>query len=168
MPSTYANLMRNGKQSFNCAVSVVGNQILVSPYFGTPGPSSPLLCRFSPTQFTERTSNISITIPNTCSFGQSSIQADPNLLLLSVGLQYLSPTNMQVVFGYNISDTADYDKVATVLPANATTPTSIAAPTAIAASLLATNPIVWLGKLLWLRSSNVWTAAVYPFNYRQV
>lgn len=156
MPSTYLNLMRHGKESFNCAVTFASHVITVAPYIGTIGAASPLLARFSPSQ-TSEVVGANITFNWTgATFGLGS---DVTGISLHVGLQYINSTTMRIVLAYQPTNAVDRQD--TVLPANATLSSSLAASTA-----LQNGPIVWLGMIYRLeRVAGAWVFTNALFSY---
>lgn len=154
MPSSYLNLMRHGKESFNCRVTISGSVITVSPYVGAASAASPLLARFTPDKASEVVADLSFD------WGAATWGIpDVNGITLNVGLQYISAGAMQVVA--SVQPAANViDVNATVLAANATITGQVAAPT------VRTDSIVWLGRVVNLsRAAGTWvfTSAVFVY-----
>ena len=150
MSSFLSNIMRMGQDSWNARAVLISNAVTIRPYINASySVMDPLLIRFSSTN----TSNVSSGAPthdfSTASWG---LPADDGLWDIHVGLQYVSASSIQVVFGLS----RESGSVTSLLNASATDPRChVVGPASV------TGEIVWVATIHnVLRTAGTWSTAL--------
>lgn len=150
MSTFLSNIMRTGKSAWNARLVLSSNSVTVRPYgASTFTVTDPLLVRFG----SSSSANVSSGAPShdfsTAGWG---LPSDDGLWDIHVGLQYISASSVQVVFGLSM----EQGSVTSVLNAAATDPRyHVVGPASV------TGEVTWVGTIHnVLRTGGTWSTSV--------